>query len=371
MKEILKGIDELYDLFKKKKRIPLKEAAAILNIAEGTALKWAKALQEDGIIEIEFKDHDVWLVWTSVAAKPLPPPPSEEELKKKPLGEIEEEFRRLVKDYEEKIEEIKRKSVELQTLEKERASIIYKSYIPLERRFEAELQILNEQLAEKERQIHELEMRIREIPSKVTSVEEQARKLEQIEAYARKSVSESKVRIQAEMLKIREAQALIERHLKEVTLRIEEQTAKLKLIEMELIRLRKVEQWMELQQVELERRLGEISESRKVSLREFSALKATVTIDYVKHYMKELTALKERHASEIHKIKAKEAELNEKVRRARRELAKLTSESRVLLERFERITKKRKKAEIAEKEYEEERRRFERDLEALSSHYIE
>ncbi len=369
MKDIMKGIDELYALFKKRKRIPLKEAATLLKTTEGTALKWARAMQEEGIIGVEFKGEDIILVWASTEGGR--PPEHPEEPRRKATQETEAEFQRLVDEYERKIDEIRRKSTELQELGKERSEMIYTKYIPLERKFEAELQILHDQLADKEKQIGELEKRIRDMPGKVASIEERAHKLEQIEAYARKNVAETKARVQSEVARIQEVQATVESHLKEVAMRIEEQTLKLKLIEKELIRLKKIEQWMEMQQTGLEDRLSEVSSTRKASLKQYSALRSTLTADYIRNYMKELATLKERHAREIYDIKGKEEELNENVKQAKRELGKLTSESRLIIERFEKVSQKRKHAEKAVKDFGEEREQFERDLEALSSQNIE
>ncbi len=365
MKEIMKGIDTLYSLFKKRKRIPLKEAAAVLKIPPATALQWAKSLQEDGILDVEFAGEDVLLVWVSPEGKPLPQVPSDEELKKKSLKELEAEFKRLVDEYGNKIDEIKGKSAELQALGKERAEIIYTRYIPLERRFEAELQLLHDQLAEKEKQIAELEKRIREVPNKMATVEEHAKKLEQIEAYAKKNVAESKARTKVQIEKIHEVQTVVERHLKEVSLRIEEQTLKLKLVEKEIIRLRKIEQWMEMQQAELEHRLKEMSEVKRASLKQYSAIRAAVTTDYIKSYIKELTTLKEKHAHEIYDIRRREEELNAKIAKARKELAHLSSESRVIVERFEQVAKRKGKAPAVELT------EFRRDLDTVAAGNIE
>lgn len=192
MKDVITGIDELYSLFKKRKKIPLKEAAAVLKIPQATALQWAKSLQEDGILDVEFSGDDAVLVWVSPEGKPLSQFPSEEELRKKSIKEAEKDFERLIGEYRGKMDEIKGKSAELQALGKERASIIYTRYIPLERRFEAELQLLHDQLTEKEKQIGELEDRIKKVPTRMASVEEHAKKLEQIESYVKKNVLEFK-----------------------------------------------------------------------------------------------------------------------------------------------------------------------------------
>ena len=360
---MMKGIDELYGLFKKRKRIPLKEAAALLKVGEDTAMQFAEALREDEIIDIEKKGGETILAWRGAAPRP---PESKEALR-----ESEAEFRAIVSEYERRMEEVRRKNTELQDLAKERAQIIYTRYIPLERKFEAELQLLHDQLADKEREIGELDKRIRDMPGKVASIEEHAKRLEQIESYARKNIAESKVKVNAATTRISDVQASIETHLKEVSLRMEEQTLKLKIIEKELIRLKKIEQWMEMQQSELERRLAEVSATRKASIKQYSVLRATVSADYIRGYLKELAALKDRHAREVYEIRKKEEELNEKVRLAKKELTGLTDESRLLVERFEKLSKKRRIAHRAAREFDDERKRFEQDIDALSAQNIE
>ena len=366
MKDIIKGIDDLYSLFKKRKRIPLKEAAALLEIPPQTALQWAKALQEDGILDVEFVKDEAVLVWMSADAKALPQASSEDELRKKPLKEAEKEFEALVEEYKRKMDEIKGKSAELQTLGKEKASIIYTRYIPLERRFEAELQLLHDQLSEKEKQISDLEERIRKVPTKMASVEEHAKKLEEIEGFAKRNVADSKKRIQGEIGRIKELQDIVEKSMQEVALRVEEQTLKLKLVEKEIIRLKKIEQWMEMQQNELEAQLADLGTTKKASLKQYSAIKAVVTSDYIKSYITDLTKVKERHAKEIYDIKRREEELSEKITKARKELAALSGESRVIMERFERIAhKKREKAAPSDI------KEFQRDLDAVAVGNIE
>lgn len=366
MKDIIKGIDDLYSLFKKRKRIPLKEAAAVLDIPQQTALQWAKALQEDGMLDVEFVKDEAVLVWVSTEAKQLPQVSGEDELRKKPLKEAEKDFDSLVEQYRTKMDEIKGKSAELQALGKEKASIIYTRYIPLERRFEAELQLLHDQLSEKEKQISDLEERIRNVPTKLASVEEHAKKLEEIEGFAKRNVADSKKRIQGEIGRIKELQEIVENSMVEVALRVEEQTLKLKIVEKEIIRLKKIEQWMEMQQNEIESQLADLSTTKKASLKQYSAIKATVGSDYIKSYIADLTKVRERHAKEIYEIKKREEELGEKITKARKELAALSGESRVIIERFEAISR-RKKAKEAPADLKD----FQRDLEAVAVGNIE
>ena len=359
------SIDELYELFKVRKRVTLAEAAKVLGIPRATALRWAKMLQEDGVIEIEAVGDEVILNWAGAKKAKHEEAPKPEHVPR--AATPEKEFQQLVHEYEQKIEAIRRSSAELQDLDMKRADLISTRYVPLERKFETELQLLHDGLAEKERHISELDKRIRAMPDKVAGIEEQSQKLEQIESYARKSVSEARIKIQAEAERITEAQAAIDKHIKEVSAMLEEQTGKLKRVERELIRLRKIEQWMIVQQRELERSLDEVSAERKESLKSFSSLKSSLSLEYVKNYIKELGTLKDKYAREAHGIRQEEDALNQSVSDSRKELSRLTAESKEIIERFETVAGKRKGKKAASSEW----KAFEKSLDSLASSNIE
>jgi len=364
------SIDEVYRLFTKHKRVTLDEVAHLLNVPKAAALKWAQMLQDDKIITIESSGGETFLVWSGKFKGEHLPPTAESETPKHPSAAgVEKEFERIVREYELKMEEIKKKSAELQQLMEERADIIPSRYLPLERKFETELQLMHNKLAEKEREITELDKHLRTLPEKLTKLEEQANKLEQIEVYARKNVSQAHVKLQAESVRSREIQVSIEQHLNDARAKIQEQTEKLKRIERELVRLRKIEQWMALQYEELLRGLDELSNSKKENLERYSSLKASLTPEYFKNYIKELSALKDRYVREIHAVQKEEKELDSKVKAARKELAHLINEAKMLAEQFDSVSTKAKRA----KKYAEkgEWTRFEKELESLASSGIE
>lgn len=355
-------IDELYRLLKRRKRIPLSEAAAILGISQETALKWAKLLHDDDKIPvfIEVVDGETQLVWREIVSMgaPAKPIPEADELMKKPLPATEREFHELVDAYRAKIDAIRAKGDVLNATVKERANIIYKKYIPLERRYEAELQLLHDQLAEKEREIAGLERRVQDIPGRVKSVEAKMHKLAQVEVFARRNAAEARHRIQAEYEKIRETQATVEKLLRDVNKHIESETAKLKKVEKELARLRKIEQWMMMQQVELEKELGGVAEERKGQVSHIAELKSAVTEEYVKERVKELRGISKRYSEEMQAIREEEQQLGETAEETRRDIGRLTAESKALLSRFEIMSKKKRK----EGEFGDEWREFEKEV---------
>ena len=70
---ITTGVDALVRLVKEKEKIELEEAAQALNIPESTIEEWARILEEEGIVRIEYKLTKIFLNWIK---------PSEEEMAK-------------------------------------------------------------------------------------------------------------------------------------------------------------------------------------------------------------------------------------------------------------------------------------------------
>jgi len=372
----MKGIDELYTLFKKKKRINLREAAKVLKVPSSTALRWARALEEDGILDIEFEGKEIMLNWVSMSAPKKTKDSSgdgEEEVSKR----LEYEFEKITKEYEKKISQIREKSTELRELEKERSDIVSRNYTPLERKFEAELQLLNDQLNSKEAEVAEMEQLVSSVPKRLETVAEKARKMAEIESFAKNSVAKARSRVKGELKKINDTQSLIESYLKEIHERVEEQNERLRGIEKELLRLKKIEDWMIVQQEELESKLDVISKDRVESLKRYSDLKESFSTGYSKKYLGQLASLRDKYARELKSIKKKEAELELGINKTKKELTKLNIESKLIVNRFEKLSGAVKKAKGKKakskviKEMEDERKRFERSLKQLSSQDLE
>ncbi len=68
---ITTGVDALVKLVKEKQRIELEDACSVLNIPSETLEDWARVLEEEGILRIEYKLTKIYLLWVK---------PSEEEL---------------------------------------------------------------------------------------------------------------------------------------------------------------------------------------------------------------------------------------------------------------------------------------------------
>ena len=57
------GVDALVRLVKEKQKVELREAASLLNIPENTLEDWARVLEEEGILKLEYKLTRIHLVW--------------------------------------------------------------------------------------------------------------------------------------------------------------------------------------------------------------------------------------------------------------------------------------------------------------------
>jgi DNA repair exonuclease SbcCD ATPase subunit len=93
---ITTGVDALVRLVKEKQRIELEDASSVLNIPQETIEDWARVLEEEGIIKLEYRLTRIYLVWV----KPTEEEAAEEkhsfyEEKKTLEGEVEQ-FRQKV-----------------------------------------------------------------------------------------------------------------------------------------------------------------------------------------------------------------------------------------------------------------------------------
>ena len=68
---ITTGVDALVKLVKEKQRIELEDACSVLNIPSETIEDWARVLEEEGILRIEYRLTKIYLLWVK---------PSEEEI---------------------------------------------------------------------------------------------------------------------------------------------------------------------------------------------------------------------------------------------------------------------------------------------------
>ncbi len=95
---ITTGVDALVRLVRDKQKIELEEAASALNIGQETLEEWARVLEEEGILRIEYHLTHIYLAWVK---------PTGEEV----ASEIES-FREAKKSIEEEVKEVRGKAAE-------------------------------------------------------------------------------------------------------------------------------------------------------------------------------------------------------------------------------------------------------------------
>ncbi|HSB47324.1 MAG TPA: hypothetical protein VLD37_04865 [Candidatus Bilamarchaeum sp.] len=115
---ITTGVDALVRLVKEKQRIELDDASSILSIPQETIEEWARVLEEEGILRIEYRLTRIYLLWIK---------PTEEEVATERQSFYEEK-----KGIESEVEEFKSKvgseSQELEDLRKSFADFYTKAY---------------------------------------------------------------------------------------------------------------------------------------------------------------------------------------------------------------------------------------------------
>ncbi|MDD5171680.1 MAG: hypothetical protein PHF60_01440 [Candidatus ainarchaeum sp.] len=115
---ITTGVDALVRLVKEKQRIELENASAVLNIPQETIEEWARVLEEEGILRIEYRLAKIYLSWVK---------PTEEEVATEKKSFYEEK-----KGVEAELEQLKSKAVEgssgLEELRKSFSDFYTKTY---------------------------------------------------------------------------------------------------------------------------------------------------------------------------------------------------------------------------------------------------
>ncbi|MEW6721826.1 MAG: hypothetical protein AB1324_01035 [Candidatus Micrarchaeota archaeon] len=119
---ITTGVDALVRLVKERQRIELEDISAILNIPQETIEEWARVLEEEGILRIEYRLTKIYLVWVK---------PTEEE-----VAEERESFYEEKRGIETEVDQFRQKVVqeagEISDLKKSFEDFYAKSYSKME-----------------------------------------------------------------------------------------------------------------------------------------------------------------------------------------------------------------------------------------------
>ncbi|MBU0590848.1 hypothetical protein KKF81_00445 [Candidatus Micrarchaeota archaeon] len=119
---ITTGVDALVRLVKEKQRVELEDAATVLSISSETLETWARVLEEEGILSIEYRLTKIYLVWVK---------PTEEQVAIETESFYEEK-----KDVNAEVEKIKQRTInsttEMEELQKSFSDFYSKAYIRID-----------------------------------------------------------------------------------------------------------------------------------------------------------------------------------------------------------------------------------------------
>ena len=158
---ITTGIDGLIRLVHDKERIDLSEAAANLGVTPQVAEEWAKLLEEEKVLRLEYRLTRVYLVWKG---------PTEEEMKES-ISKIGEQRESLTRDIRGLIERAKAKEGELQMVRKELTELAGVLDAQLPEKLRSRLDALHAVDRDKEKVFNEKMARISDLRESVNSVE--------------------------------------------------------------------------------------------------------------------------------------------------------------------------------------------------------
>jgi chromosome segregation ATPase len=96
---ITTGVDALVRLVKERQRIELEDVSSILNIPQETIEEWARVLEEEGILRIEYRLTRIYLVWVKPTAEEVATEKQSFYEEKKDIeGEVEQFRQRIGKE---------------------------------------------------------------------------------------------------------------------------------------------------------------------------------------------------------------------------------------------------------------------------------
>lgn len=104
---ITTGVDALVKLVKQNKKIELNECASLLNIDADTLEDWARVLEEEGIIRVEYRLAKIYLVWMEPTEEQIKEEKEKFKVEKTSLLQEIEKTRTVLPKEIEKVQELK------------------------------------------------------------------------------------------------------------------------------------------------------------------------------------------------------------------------------------------------------------------------
>ncbi len=170
-KVLLTGVDKLIELIKQTKRISIKEAAKKLGVSQDAVEEWADFLDEEGIIEIDYKFATPYLVEKKLTKKDIDTKAKEFRTEKQGfvrnvesmlysidkeregLLAIKEEFNKLKKDLGSEFEEAREEMQKLSKFE-DLKNNVDKQLIKQQHEFEKRVEGMNKQIINEQKKFH-------------------------------------------------------------------------------------------------------------------------------------------------------------------------------------------------------------------------
>ncbi|MFH1470378.1 MAG: hypothetical protein ABIF01_01395 [Candidatus Micrarchaeota archaeon] len=182
------GVDNLIRLVHDAGRIELKEAAKHLGLSSGSVEEWARVLEEEGLIKLEYQLTKIFLIWVGTSPKDLARK-SEQLADKKAelakdietmivrlgargeeLDKIEGEFRKVTELLDPKFGGLKRRLDALREIEKEKDSI-FDSHVARMEHAKEEYRKLNVTLGMDEGRAAEMQEKLKEVQGSIEKIE--------------------------------------------------------------------------------------------------------------------------------------------------------------------------------------------------------
>ncbi|MEM3399642.1 MAG: hypothetical protein QXP42_02315 [Candidatus Micrarchaeia archaeon] len=424
------GVDSLIKLIRSKGKVELSEAAEELGTSPMALEDWARVLEEEGLIRIEYQLTKIYLVWIGkteeemgkiieelrdkreVLTRDLESILERMSSKGKELDEIQREFEKIARLFDPKMESIRRRVDALKMLEKEREEMYAKRLSVLDK-MKNELNTVGDMIALDEKRLSEIYDRLKQLDAQAEAVKPEIAKLEEIKGDVEKieaKLVEKEIEIEGKMKEYKAweeeirktiadskaAEQSIERINK---MRVEVENSLQELIErskkiMESIKeqqkvysdmgvIREKIGVLEEDMKKLEKMASEINDENKLALERVKTLVKVIDeqeIEYkslmelkesgflipLQRYEADLANLKSRYSEELAEASNIEKAIKDDIEASKKGIE---DELRIVGEtmaRFEDIVKKRDEIERMIQEMQEERKRITRQVALLS-----
>ncbi len=202
------GVDALIKLVRAKGRVELSDAAKELGISYGALEEWGRALEEEGILKIEYKFTKVYLIWVTstdaqLAQKKEDIVDKKVELtrdlesvveriggRERELDNLQAEFAKIVVVFDTKMKDIKLRLDELKAVEKDKDEII-KRHTEEKERIKKDVVALEQSLRASENKIPDVKGTIATISTQLEKIDKDIPKFKDFGEQSKKVIAEA------------------------------------------------------------------------------------------------------------------------------------------------------------------------------------